>query len=410
MPHYRYNALDAGGSEVNGTVAADSRHGAIAALSGRGIYVTDLDQGDLAPKSAATALRLAWPVRRRITLRAKAAMLRQLATALKAGLPLLPALRVVEAQADTAAMRDLAGNLATGVQGGESLSAAMETHGRDFSRLEASMVRVGETSGMLDQVMGYLSDFAEKDLDVRERIRSAATYPLFVLGLAAVSVILVMTVVLPRMLSTIAGAIPTLPAPTRILMALTSFLAAYWWGVLLLVVAVVAAFRWWVSRPAGRFVIDRFLLRIPVVGTALRRVAVARFARTLGTLSKSGIGILESLRVLRDTLGNEALARELDKVAAGITQGRSIAEPLRQTGQFPPLLIQVIAMGERTGRLDEMLLQTAEAYERETAAAIQRVMAIVPAVFILLLALVVGFILAAILLPVISIETGAGGI
>ena len=410
MPHYRYNALDAGGSEVNGTVAADSRHGAIAALSGRGIYVTDLDQGDLAPKSAATALRLAWPVRRRITLRAKAAMLRQLATALKAGLPLLPALRVVEAQADTAAMRDLAGNLATDVQGGESLSAAMETHGRDFSRLEASMVRVGETSGMLDQVMGYLSDFAEKDLDVRERIRSAATYPLFVLGLAAVSVILVMTVVLPRMLSTIAGAIPTLPAPTRILMALTSFLAAYWWGVLLLVVAVVAAFRWWVSRPAGRFVIDRFLLRIPVVGTALRRVAVARFARTLGTLSKSGIGILESLRVLRDTLGNEALARELDKVAAGITQGRSIAEPLRQTGQFPPLLIQVIAMGERTGRLDEMLLQTAEAYERETAAAIQRVMAIVPAVFILLLALVVGFILAAILLPVISIETGAGGI
>ena len=188
-------------------------------------------------------------------------------------------------------------------------------------------------------------------------------------------------------------------------MGVSHFLLGYWWAVLLAIAGGVAAFRWWVSRPSGRFVFDRFLLRIPVVGTALRRVAVARFARTLGTLAKSGIGILESLRVLRDTLGNEALARELDKVAAGITQGRSIAEPLRQTGQFPPLLIQVIAMGERTGRLDEMLLQTAEAYERETAAAIQRVMTVVPAVFIVLLALVVGFVLVAILLPIVNMET-----
>lgn len=407
MPHYRYNALDAVGSAVNGTVAADSRQGAIAALAGRAIYVTDLREA--ADKEApAGGLRLAWPGRR-ITLRAKAAMLRQLATALKAGLPLLSALRVVEAQADTSAMRDLAADLAADVQGGQSLSGSMEAHGRDFSHLEASMVRVGETAGMLDQVMGYLSEFAEKDLDVRERIRSAAAYPLFVLALAAVSVILVMTVILPRVLSTVSETVGVLPVPTKIVMALSHFLLGYWWAVLGLIAGAGAAFRWWVSRPSGRFVFDRFLLQIPVVGTALRRVAVARFARTLGTLSKSGIGILESLRVLRDTLGNEALARELDKVAAGITQGRSIAEPLRQTGQFPPLLIQVIAMGERTGRLDEMLLQTAEAYERETAAAIQRVMTVVPAVFIVLLALVVGFVLVSILLPIVNMETAIGG-
>ncbi|MCJ7543093.1 MAG: type II secretion system F family protein [Phycisphaerae bacterium] len=406
MPHYRYNALDAVGSEVNGTVAADTRQGAIAALSGRAIYVVDLREA--ADKEAPSGLRLAWP-RRRITLRAKAAMLRQLATALKAGLPLLSALRVVEAQADTPAMRDLAADLAADVQGGQSLSGSMEAHARDFSHLEGSMVRVGETAGMLDQVMGYLSEFAEKDLDVRERIRSAATYPLFVLSLAAVSVVLVMTVILPRILSTVSETIGTLPAPTRVVMALSHFLVGYWWAVLLAIAGGGAAFRWWVSRPSGRFAFDRFLLRIPVVGTALRRVAVARFARTLGTLSKSGIGILESLRVLRDTLGNEALARQIDTVAAGITQGRSIAEPLRQTGQFPPLLIQVIAMGERTGRLDEMLLQTAEAYERETAAAIQRVMTVVPAVFIVLLALVVGFVLVAILLPIVNMETAIGG-
>jgi type II secretory pathway component PulF len=409
MPHYRYNALDAAGSEVNGTVAADSRQGAIAALAGRAIYVVDLHDA-ASQETRAAGLRLAWPVRRRISLRSKTVMLRQLATALKAGLPLLSTLHVVEAQADTAAMRDLAGDLAADVQGGQSLSAAMEAHGREFSHLEASMIRVGETAGMLDQVMGYLSDFAEKDLDVRDRIRSAATYPLFVLALAFVSVILVMTVILPRVLSTVAETVGVMPAPTLVVMAISHFLVGYWWAVLAALVGGVAAFRWWLSRPSGRFVFDRFLLRLPAVGTALRRVAVARFARTLGTLSRSGIGILESLRVLRDTLGNEFLARELDKVAASITQGRSIAEPLRQTGQFPPLLIQVIAMGERTGRLDEMLLQTAEAYERETAAAIQRVMTVVPAVFIVLLALVVGFVLAAILLPIINMETAVGGI
>ena len=158
------------------------------------------------------------------------------------------------------------------------------------------------------------------------------------------------------------------------------------------------------SRPEGRLAFDKFKLRIPVLGTAIRRIAVARFARTLGTLSKSGIQILDALGVLRDTLGNEALARRIDEAAAGIRQGESIAEPLRKTGEFPPLLIQVIAMGEKTGRLDELLLQTADAYEKETSAAIERVMTILPAVFIVLLALVVAFILVAVLLPVIEMQ------
>jgi type II secretory pathway component PulF len=301
-------------------------------------------------------------------------------------------------------MRDLAGGLAADVQGGQSLSGAMEARGRDFSHLEASMVRVGETAGMLDQVMGYLSDFAQREVEIRERIRSAAAYPIFVLGLAAVSVVIVLTVVLPPILSTVAENAPALPAPTRVLMGLAAAARSYGWLLLLGLAGAVLGFRAWLARPEGRFRFDRFLLRVPVLGTALRRVAVARFARTLGTLSRSGIQILEALRVLRDTLGNEALARQLDRAAAGITQGQSIAEPLRQTGQFPPLLIQVIAMGERTGRLDELLLQTAEAYEKETAAAIQRVMTILPAVFIVLLALVVAFVLAGILLPIVSME------
>jgi type II secretory pathway component PulF len=338
-------------------------------------------------------------------------MLRQLATALQAGLGLLPALRVVEQQAEHPALRSLAGDLAGRVQAGDSLSEAMASRPREFSRLEVSMVRVGETAGVLDEVMAYLSDFAERDVDVRDQIRSAAAYPVFVLSLAAVSVAIIVAVIMPPVMETVTDAVgaAALPLPTRILMGISDVLRSFGWALAIAAIGGVWGFRAWLRRPAGRLAFDTFKLRIPVLGTALRRLAVGRFARTLGTLSKSGIQILEALQVLRDTLGNEALARKIDEVTAEITQGQSIADPLRKTGQFPPLLTQVIAMGERTGRLDELLLQTAEAYEKETAAALQRVMTLLPALLIVLLALVVAFILAAVLLPIVEMGTAIPG-
>jgi len=336
-------------------------------------------------------------------------VLRQLATALQAGLPLLSALRVVEEQADTSALRGLISDLADRVKAGEALSQAMQAHPREFSRLEVSMASVGETVGLLDQIMGYLSDFAERDVEIREKVRSAAAYPVFVLALACVSVVIVLAVVLPRVLGTVTATVTALPWPTRVLMGLSQLVASYGWLMLIVLAGAVWGFRTWLAWPRGRLAFDRFKLRIPVLGTALRRIAVARFARTLGTLSKSGVQILEALHVLRDTLGNEALSRRIDEAAASIRQGESIAEPLRLTGEFPPLLIQVIAMGERTGRLDQLLLQTAEAYEKETANAVGRVMAVLPAVFIVLLALVVLFVLSAVLLPIIEMETSVPG-
>jgi type II secretory pathway component PulF len=409
MATFTYNALDRQGRAVSGTTAADSRGGAIAALAEEGIFVTDVSDG-VQPAQKAHGEPASRPGRhRRVPPRVKASMLRQLATALQAGLPMLPALRVVHEQAESEALAELAADLAQRVQGGESLSGALEAHPRQFNRLEVSMARVGETAGLLEQVMGHLADFAERDLEVRERIRSAATYPAFVLVLAAIAVVIVVTVIVPRVMAALADNVTVLPAPTRALLALSEFLQSY--GLLLLAALGLGiwAFRRWLSKPAGRLAFDAFKLRIPVLGTALRRVAVARFARTLGTLSRSGIQILEAFRVLRDTLGNEALARKLDEVAAGITQGQSIAEPLRRTGQFPPLLIQVIAMGEKTGRLDDLLLQTASAYEKETDAAIHRVMTVLPAVFIVLMALVVAFVLAAVLLPIVQMETSVPG-
>ena len=294
--------------------------------------------------------------------------------------------------------------MAQRVQSGESLSQAMEAQGREFSALEVSMSRVGETAGLLDQIMGYLAEFAEGEVEIRQKVWTAAAYPLFVLALAVISIIIIVALIVPRVLGAVTEATTVLPWPTRVLLSTSDLIRSYGYLALILLAGGLWALRAWVSRPPGRLAMDRFKLRIPVLGTALRRIAVARFARTLGTLSKSGIQILEALRVLRDTLGNEALARHVDRVAAGITQGQSIAEPLRQTGQFPPLLIQVIAMGERTGRLDELLLQTAQAYEKETAAAIQRTMTILPALFIVLMAMLVLFVLSAVLLPIVNMN------
>jgi type II secretory pathway component PulF len=410
MPEYRYIARDQQGKAATGWIAAAGRPQAIAALVAQGRFVTDIDQS-AAAAPAVTGRRWPWSRRgeRRVGVRAKAAMFGELATALSAGLALLPALRIVEEQAGQPALRELVGDLAGRVQAGEALSEAFAQHRRVFSPLEVSMIRVGETAGVLDQVMGSLADFAQRDLDFREKVRSAATYPLFVLALAGVSVLVILLFILPRVLATIGDTTALLPWPTRVLMAISQGLR--YWGWLALLGGIVGYWRWtrWLATPRGRLAWDGWLLRLPLLGGALRRVAVARFARTLGTLTQAGIGIIESMRVMRDTLGNQALALKIDEIAAGITQGKSIAEPLRQTGAFPPLLIQVIALGERTGRLDELLLKTADAYEKETATAVQRVLSVLPAVLIVCLALVVAFILAAVLLPVVSMELAPPG-
>ena len=409
MPSFHYSALDTNGQAMTGRVDAPGRAEAITVLAQRDIYVTDIDTTEKKLSASPAPFKLSFS--RRVPLRLKAGMLRQLATALQAGLPLLSALRVVQQQAENQALQSMVTDLADSVQSGESLSQAMEKRPRDFSALESSMVRVGETAGVLDEVMTYLCDFAEHDVEIREKIRSAAAYPLFVLGLAAISVIIIVTFILPGVIASITESVgqTALPLPTRILMGFSDFLRYFGWLILIALGLGIWAFRLWLAKPEGRLAFDSFKLRIPVLGTALRQIAVARFARTLGTLSKSGIQILDALRVLRDTLGNEALARKIDQAAAGITQGQSIAEPLAQTGEFPPLLIQVIAMGEQTGKLDQLLLQTADAYEKETSAAIGRVMTILPAIFIVFLALLVAFILAAVLLPIIDMTSSLTG-
>ena len=267
----------------------------------------------------------------------------QLSTALKAGLPLHSAIGIINEQQQKRSMKELLHTLATDVSGGDSLSEAMGKHSRVFSDLYVSMIRVGETGGILDQTVAQLSSLLERDEKVKTNMRNASAYPIFIMIVGLISVVIVLTTILPKIVETMANP-DLLPLPTRILLVTSDVLIKY--GVFMLVgLGVVSGwFLRWRATSEGRFKIDSIRLKIPVLGSVLVAIAVGRFARTLGALTSSGITILNALNVVRDTLGNELLSRQIDIVAEKVKVGQPLAEPLAESGYFPQLLVQIVSI------------------------------------------------------------------
>ncbi len=398
-------------------VEAADRRSAVATLAGRGQFVTELiekaqGRGAPAPASVFELPRLPRLGRRRVSSRDVLAMTTQLSTAVRAGLPLLNGLELIRKEQRKPAMQRMVEHLAKSVSSGNSLSEAMGEHKAVFSPLHLSMIRVGETGGILEQTSTQLAMILGREEKIKTNMKTASAYPILVLCLGLVSAAIVVTVILPRILDTVDVGMAAMPLPTRVLQAVSQSLRALFtslggWAILIGLVAGLYLFRRW-TRTAGRLRWDTFKLRIPILGSVLRTIAVGRFARTLGALTQGGVTILESLAVVRDTLGNEVLAREIDNVAEKVKRGESLADPLEQSGHFPPLLVQIVAIGEQTGKLDELLLNAAETFDTDADAAINRFMAIFPALLILVLALVIGFIIAAALLPIVMMSLGGG--
>jgi general secretion pathway protein F len=266
------------------------------------------------------------------------------------------------------------------------------------------MVRVGETGSILEQTMDQLVRLLGREEKIKSNIKNAAAYPVVVLSVGLISAVVMLTWVLPKIISTIDVDKATLPMPTQVLLGISAFLVHYGWLAAMVLIAGGYAFIKWKNSPEGRLAWDTFKLKIPMVGTVLRTLAVGRFARTLGSLCKSGITILEGLAVVRDTLGNEALAVQIDKVAGEVKTGRPVAEPLGQSGLFDKLLVQIVAIGEQTGRLDELLLQAADTFDEQADAVLVRFATLLPTFLILALAAVIGFIIAATLLPIMGMD------
>jgi len=419
LGQFSYRAVDQAGAHIAGVVDAADRRSAVAALTGRGHFVTELiedgQRRDAAGKSPAgfRLPRLPHWLGGRVSSKDVLAITTQLSTAVRAGLPLLNCLELIRKQQRKPGMRRMFERLTKSVSSGKSLSEALSEY-TAFSPLYLSMIRVGETGGILEQTSTQLAAILAREERIKTNMKNASAYPIFVLCIGLVSATIIVTTILPRILATVDVGVAALPLPTRILLAVSGSMRALFtsfggWIVLLGLVMGLYAFRKW-TRTVGRLAWDSFKLRVPILGSVLRTIAVGRLARTLGALTKGGVTILESLSVVRDTLGNELLGREIDTVAEKVRRGESLADPLEQSGCFPPLLVQIVAIGEQTGKLDELLLNAAETFDTDADAAINRFMAIFPAVLILLLAIVIGFIIAAALLPIVMMSLGAGTI
>lgn len=416
MGSFSYKAVNRSGGHVAGTIEAVDRRAAVALLSDEGHFVTELTEASQPQSVAAKAaidIRQALRFRsRHVSSKEVLAITTQLSTALRAGLPLLSGLELIRKQQRKPATKELLADLVHAVSSGQALSEAMARHENVFSPLHISMIRVGETGGILEQTSSQLAEMLTREDKIKTNMKNASAYPVFVLLLGLASVTLVMTVILPKIIRSLGTDLSVLPLPTRILMSVSAMVKGLFttflgWIVLAAVIVGFYYLRTWI-RGAGRLKYDTFKLRIPVLGSVLRTIAVGRFARTLGALTMGGVTILEALKVVRDTLGNELLGSEIDVVAEKVKRGEPVAEPLEASGTFPPLLVQIVAVGEQTGKLDELLLNAADTFDAEADSAINRFMSIFPALLILLLALVIGFIIAATLLPIVMMQLGAG--
>jgi len=403
MLTFEYKALTAEGAFERGTLAALDRAGAVRALAHKGIFPTHLVEAS--PGAGTAFFGVAWRVRR-ASVKEVASFTRNLGTLVSSGVPLLRALAVARQHDEGTALGDVIASVIDEVRAGDSLSGALAGHERLFNRLYVSVVRAGETAGVLGETLKQLASFLEREARLRSDVVTAMLYPVFVLSLAVVFIGIIMGAILPRILAEVSSLTTVLPWPTEVLMACTSIVGRYW-PVLLIAVAALVIFVRRVGRTQrGRRRMDSLKLALPVVGPALRRVAIGRFARTLGVLARNGVPILEALAIAGDTAGNEHISHAVRNAAASVKGGESLADQLEKTAEFPALLVNMIALGEETGRLDVVLLEAAEAYDQEVSTAIARLNALLPPVLILIVGAIIGFAVAAVILPIVQAQAG----
>ncbi|MHC4948860.1 MAG: type II secretion system F family protein, partial [Planctomycetota bacterium] len=430
MPSFVYESLTTGGEARDGVLEAGDRAEAVRILAGRGETATRLETSaneaaatggrrngqakprprprpaEDAPARPATKWLSGSLGRSRPTLRRAeiAALIRELATAIEAGLPLMQSLRTVRRQAHGRAMPVILDHLIERVEAGDPLHAAARDYGPPFDDMIVGMLRAADASGRVSEVMHQLADLLERSVELRREVAGATFYPAIIAALIAVSAVILVTVLVPRLIEPLAGEI-RLPWPTQVVLGSAGFIASWWLWILLAVVAAWIGWRVWVQAPANRFVVDRLILRVPLLGRLLRDVAVARFTRTLGTLTSAGLPILESLRITRRTLGNTAMMAAIDEVQEQVTAGKSLADPLERSGLFPPLLVQVVNLGERSGRLEGMLLHAASAFDRQVNTSVKLFTKALPPFLLIIMASVGGFVLASILLPLLELQS-----
>ncbi len=397
MAGWVYQGRTVSGS-TQGEVEAPDRNAAVAILRGKGVLTTAIKE-----KPAATVKEK--KIGGKVKDREMAIFTRQFSTMIDAGLPLVQCLNILAEQSESKNLRDVTTRVARDVEAGSSLADAFGKHPKTFDDLFTNMIEVGESGGILDVVLQRLSVYIEKAAALKRKIKAAMIYPLTIVSVAAIVVIFMLTFVIPTFASMFKNLGAELPLPTKIVLWLSGFVQSYILIILAALAAGIYALRRYYKTEAGQAVIDALLLKLPVFGVLIRKVAVARFTRTLGTLISSGVPILEGLRITARTAGNKVVEKAVLNTRAVVTAGGTITEPLKTSTVFPPMVIQMINVGEQTGALDAMLGKIADFYDDEVDTAVGALMALLEPLMIVFLGVVIGGLVVAMYLPIFRLVT-----
>jgi len=396
MPVFTYRGTNRAGATVSGELAAQSKTELVNNLKRQQINVTKMSEkgkefnlptfgGGIDAKDLAVFTR-------------------QFSVMIDAGLPLVQCLEILAGQQENKMFQKVLTATRASVEGGSTLSAAMRVHEKVFDALYVNLVEAGETGGILDTILQRLAMYIEKNVKLKRAVKSAMVYPIAVLSVAAGVIVLLLWKVVPIFSTLFVGLGVDLPLPTRIVIGLSNFVGSIF-GLMILVVIVgaIIGLKVWYGTPVGRMAIDRIILKLPLLGLLMRKIAVARFTRTLGTLISSGVPILEGLEITARTSGNAVIEKSLMEVRKALEAGRNLSDPLKETNVFPGMVTQMIGVGEQTGAMDAMLQKIADFYEDEVDAAVKDLLAAMEPLMIVILGLVVGGIVISMYLPLFSL-------
>ena len=405
MPKFAYKATNKEGKDQFGVLEAESQALAVQDIRNMGLFPTHIREARKSDEKRARKKKgglediyfggLKW--------KEVVIMTRQLSTLIDAGLPLLRSLNILVVQLKASKLRDILRDISADVQSGSTFSEALAKHPKAFDRLYVNMVKAGEVGGMLETVLARLAAFMEKRMALIRKVRGALVYPIFVVFVACVIVTFLLIKVVPVFAEIFEEFGKGLPAPTQFLVDASAFIQYQWWKILLYFSSTIIFFKLIRKVPIIQRIIDRVSLKIPLVGNLVTKVAVARFARTLGTLLTSGVPILQALKITKDTISNSVIQDAIQKVHDRIKEGDTIAVPLDESKVFPPMVVNMIDVGEETGSLDAMLNKIADIYDNEVEIAVEALLSLMEPAIIIILGGIIGFIVIALYLPIFTL-------
>jgi general secretion pathway protein F len=397
MPIYEYTALNATGKKVKGLVDADTLRAARTRLRSQNIFPTDIKESIKAAKDSKQNVKNFFGDR--VSLKELTVATRLLATLSNAGLPLVAALLSLSEQVESPSLKRIIVDIKERVEQGSSLAKALAAYPKVFPRLYVNMVQSGEASGTLDTILDNLSDYYEAQMELRRKISSALFYPILMFGFCTLVVIGLVTFVVPNIVEIFIKQKIDLPLPTRAVIGLSNALTGYWWAIIGFIALVIGLTRYYYRQPKGREWFDAKLLKAPLFGPIYKKIATARVASTLGTLLNGGVELLQALDIVKNIVGNVHMRKALEEARDGVREGRSLAKELAKSGYFPNLLSQMVAIGEKSGKMENMLSKAGKSFTAEVNAAIAGLTSLIEPVMMIVLGGLVFSIVISVLMP-----------